>query len=262
MELGIGTVVGRIIGLWRYPVKSMGGEVLASVEAGEAGFAGDRSFGVIDVASGALLSAKRVPQLLAGTARYRDDGEVLMMLPGDVVVSSDDADVNAILGEWLGRSVYLDRPSPGQQARIEIEVDLDDPSAVREFTTGPGLFFDSSVLHLLSDVSLRAAAALHPSGDWVPERFRPNVLIEATGEGFVEDSWVGAMLDVSGMRVFVHKRCDRCVLTTRAFGDAVADKEILRALARGHGGDLGVKAHIAGAGRVFVGDEVRVVGAE
>lgn len=258
MTLVSGTVVGRVVGLWRYPVKSMAGEVLANVDAGEGGFVGDRAFGVVGVATGHLLSAKRVPELLRAHAMFRSDGEATIVLPDASVVTSDDPDVNERLSAWLGRSVYLDRPMAAQRGRVEIETDLDDPSKVFEFQTRPGLFFDSSVSHLLTDSSLRTARALYPSGPWAVERFRPNVLIDSVDAGFAEDGWVGSELNVSGMRVDVHKRCDRCVLVTRAVGDASADKEILRTLVREHGGDFGVKAHVTGAGRVLVGDEVVV----
>ena len=261
MSASVGDRVGRVVALWRYPVKSMAGEVLASVEAGESGFVGDRAFGVVDVATGHLLSAKRVPALLNARATYSDDGEVTIALPDGQFLRSDDADVNDLLSAWLGREVFLDRPSSGQRARVEIELDLDDPSKVFEFTTQPGLFFDSSVIHLLSDASLAAARALHPTGPWIAERFRTNVLIESAlgaDAGFVDDEWVGSTLDVSGMRVEVTKRCDRCVLTTRALPGSPGDKEILRTLARHHGGDLGVKGQVCSVGRVVVGDEVRV----
>lgn len=261
MPVRAGESVGRIIGLWRYPVKSMAGEVLASVEAGEFGFLGDRTFGVVDVASGHLLSAKRVPALLGARATYGDDGEVTIALPDGQFLRSDDADVNDRLSVWLDLAVFLDRPSPGRRSKVEIEIDLDDPSKVFEFATQPGLFFDGAVMHLLSDASLTAARALHPAGPWIAERFRPNVLIESgrgAGAGFVDDEWVGSSLDVSGMRVDVVKRCDRCVLTTRAVAGTLADKEILRTLARHHGGDLGVKGQVSAVGRVVVGDDVRV----
>lgn len=261
MPVKAGEAVGRVIALWRYPVKSMAGEVLASVEAGETGFVGDRAFGVVDVSSGHLLSAKRVPDLLQARATYGDDGEATISLPTGQFLRSDDADVNDVLSAWLQREVFLDRPSSLQRAKIEIEVDLDDPSQVFEFTTQPGLFFDGAVMHLLSDASLAAARSLHPDGPWIPERFRPNVLIESAlgaAAGFVDDDWVDATLDVSGMQVAVAKRCDRCVLTTRAVAGTPADKEILRTLTRHHGGDLGVKGQVVGVGRVLVGDAVRV----
>ena len=38
---------GRVVGLWRYPVKSMGGEELAEVEVSWHGFAGDRRWAFV-----------------------------------------------------------------------------------------------------------------------------------------------------------------------------------------------------------------------
>src|SRR6185295_9482134 len=42
-----GRQVGRVVGLWRYPVKSMGGEVLAEADVSWHGFAGDRRWAFI-----------------------------------------------------------------------------------------------------------------------------------------------------------------------------------------------------------------------
>src|SRR3546814_2338588 len=39
--------VGRVTGLWRYPVKSMGGEALAEVDVSWHGLAGDRRWAFI-----------------------------------------------------------------------------------------------------------------------------------------------------------------------------------------------------------------------
>lgn len=39
--------VGRIVGLWRYPVKSMGAETLPEVDVGWHGLAGDRRWAFI-----------------------------------------------------------------------------------------------------------------------------------------------------------------------------------------------------------------------
>jgi uncharacterized protein YcbX len=36
--------VGRVVGLWRYPVKSMAAEPLAEIDVSWNGFAGDRRF--------------------------------------------------------------------------------------------------------------------------------------------------------------------------------------------------------------------------
>ena len=63
--------------LWRFPVKSMGGESLDSAHLGDLGIEGDRGWGVFDVASGTVLTARRSPQLLFASARL--DGEDLVI---------------------------------------------------------------------------------------------------------------------------------------------------------------------------------------
>ena len=42
------TQVGSVVGLWRYPVKSMMGEELNSSEVTERGLLGDRQFAIVD----------------------------------------------------------------------------------------------------------------------------------------------------------------------------------------------------------------------
>ena len=65
------TVVGRVVALWRYPVKSMSAEGLAHVEASWHGFAGDRRWAFIrdgQVRSGfPWLTIREQPEM----ARYR-----------------------------------------------------------------------------------------------------------------------------------------------------------------------------------------------
>ncbi len=42
-----GKPVGRVVGLWRYPVKSMAAETLTEVEVSWQGFAGDRRWAFV-----------------------------------------------------------------------------------------------------------------------------------------------------------------------------------------------------------------------
>jgi uncharacterized protein YcbX len=49
---------GRVVELWRYPVKSMAGEAIAVARADPGrGIAGDRAFAVIDVETGTVPDA-------------------------------------------------------------------------------------------------------------------------------------------------------------------------------------------------------------
>ena len=112
---------GRIVSLWRYPVKSMAGERLASAEIGDLGLHADRTWAVRDVALGITTSAKRLPALMWCTARYAaapppDAGpgnapEVVVGFPDGREISSSDPDVHRVLSEYVDRDVEL-RPLP------------------------------------------------------------------------------------------------------------------------------------------------------
>lgn len=65
--------VGRIVGLWRYPVKSMAGEALPEVGVSWHGFAGDRrwAFGRCVVITLDPVTAEREPKILRAVASDR-----------------------------------------------------------------------------------------------------------------------------------------------------------------------------------------------
>src|SRR5438067_4230644 len=50
--------IGSVVGLWRYPVKSMMGEELNAAEVTERGLVGDRQFAVVDASTGKVAGAK------------------------------------------------------------------------------------------------------------------------------------------------------------------------------------------------------------
>ena len=251
--------IGRVIGLWRHPVKSMAAEPLTIGDVGDEGIVGDRRFGVVETESGKLLSAKRHPQLLNLRPVRRDDGEVLIYDPASAVTASDDPEIDAWLSDRLGFSVSLVRVAPEQ--RRTVEMDTDD--GVLEFDTQPGSFFDGrSTVHVITTASLATASAHYRDGAWERERFRPGILIETDGVGagdWPEDGWVGREIDLggpAGVRLRVQKLTRRCVMVTRAQERLPEDREILRTLARVHDANLGVGCVVSGIGRVAVGDDV------
>src|SRR5580765_224314 len=78
-EMAIGEVVGLISELWRFPVKSMGGERLSEVEVTERGFHGDRAYALIDMETGRVVSAKsvkRFPGLLNCKASFVEPAQM------------------------------------------------------------------------------------------------------------------------------------------------------------------------------------------
>lgn len=238
-------IAGRVIELWRYPVKSMLGERLERAWLAENGVEGDRGWAVFDNDIGRVLSAKKVSRLLE--ARSRTAGrDVHVELPTGETL--DVAEAAGAIGAWLGRDVTLVR-APGGTERPTIEGDHG------LFRGRPGGFFDSSAVHFVTTSTLERLGELHPSGRFDPRRFRPNVVLETHEPGFVEESWVGSTVRIGGALVEISKPCSRCVMTTHAQEDLPVDREILRTVIERNDEHVGVYGIVREPGTISVGDE-------
>lgn len=252
----------RVAELWRYPVKSLQGEPLevASVEAD--GIAGDRVWALRDCATGKVLTARREPQLLEATARLTDDGQPVVMLPGDTTVIGTGTAADAVLSDWLGRAVTLSGADDGQRHVAEAFADpTDDSSEMLEWTLPTGRYVDAMPLLLLTTASIRRAAREHRAGDWTTRRFRPSVVVDGdwTDDRWVEDDWCGDVVRLGAVAVAAQRPCMRCTMVTRPQPGIVEDRDVFRVLARAHGGHLGVLSSVSRVGDVRIGDAVAVI---
>ena len=234
----------------------MQGEKVDALEVRDNEIVADRAWAVVDD-QGRALTGKTVPELLFARAALRGES-VCVTLPDGPEVTAGEAGADATLSEWLNRRVRLVRADPDVQCRYDAHVDpTDNDSSLFEAEGPMGTFRDSRhPAHLLTTASLRAAAEHHPDGQWEARRFRPNLLIDTDGEGFVEDDWVGARVAVGEVVFEIRKRCGRCMIPNRPQPGLGADVGIARSLARHHGLDLGVYAGIDRPGTVRVGDSV------
>lgn len=71
----------HITELWRYPVKSLLGERLATLRLVADGVEGDRMWGIQDLGDGRILTARREPQLLFASSRVAANGAPVITLP-------------------------------------------------------------------------------------------------------------------------------------------------------------------------------------
>lgn len=71
----------RISALWRYPVKSLQGEDLAEATVDADGLRGDRLYGIRDLATDRILTARREPRLLLAAAALDENGPPEISLP-------------------------------------------------------------------------------------------------------------------------------------------------------------------------------------
>jgi uncharacterized protein len=249
--------LGTVTQLWRFPVKSLQGDRADELVLGPAGPEGDRQWGVIDAATGKVLTAKRWRTLLDARARIDPGGAVVITLPDGTDHTAGDRATDVALSAWLGREVRLRRP-PAAATAYELTMDpTDDSSETWDFATPPGSFVDLAAVHLITDASLAAAAALGPGSDWDVRRFRPTIVVGVDEAGFVEDDWIGGRLVVGHAVVEPFMRTPRCAMPTRAQpGGLARDTGVSRTLTDRHGNDLGVYASVARPGPVRVGDSV------
>jgi len=278
-------MVGMVIKLRRYPVKSMLGQDVAVSTVTRTGLAGDRRLAVVSRTTGKIASAK-YPRLwrdlLTLSAQTLDEdrlGQVQITLPGGKTVDSTDADADAILSEVLNEPVRLTAtPPPGAtldravpDAVLRNGITAQVPADVIEIGAGspPGTFVDFAPLHLLTTGTLARIAELSPFGKSDFERYRPNIVIRSIKPGFTENDWLNRELRVGADLVLrVIARTPRCAVPTLAHGDLPRNTEALRVLARhnritpvesmGPEPCAGVYAEILTPGRVRTGDPVRL----
>jgi len=230
------TVVGRVAGLWRYPVKSMGAEALDGVEVSWHGLAGDRRWAFIR------------------------DGQVRSGFPWLTIRERPE------LAHYRPRFAEPDRPNASPtlvRTPCGGELDVADPALAAELGAGVRVIkqdrgvFDTMPLSLLTTQTLAGLGRLVGT-DLAAARFRPNLLVEASGRDFPEDAWVGRVLRIGGLRMRVDQRDKRCVMVTIDPVTLHRNRAILRAIARERDARLGVYGSTVEPGRVAVGDPVEL----
>ena len=235
--MNAGREIGRVAGLWRYPVKSMAGEALREAEVSWHGVAGDRRWAFI---RGDMVRSG-FPWL---TIRERSD----MWHYRPRFVEPDDPE----------RSQTIVRTPSGA------EVDVADRALAAELGAGVRLIkqergsFDAMTLSLLTKQSVAALGALTGS-ELGAERFRANLLVDGTEGAFAEERWVGWVLRVGGLLMRVDQRDPRCVVINVDPVSATRDAAILRTLARERDACIGVYGSTVRPGRVALGDPVALV---
>ncbi len=283
-------VVGTVAELWRYPVKSMGGERLSSSTLDLRALHADRMWAVRDVELGVVTTARRLPALLGCTARFveepatgvgpGDTCDVVVTFPdGTEIATTDRERLHARLGELTGRSVelvplpplrdkaaYRGAPPSKKDIRLQFALTEDEPlpdlsvfpisklAHLGRYATPFGTFADAYAVHLLTTSSLRTMAT--HGGDFDVRRFRPNVVVDTEQEGLVEQGWVGGTVRAGDVDLRVEIPALRCSVPMRGQPGLPADPAVSRTVSQHGERCLGVYADIVGAGTVRVGDGV------
>jgi uncharacterized protein YcbX len=244
----------RLTQLWRYPVKSMGGESLATAEISVGtGIAGDRSWAVRDPVSGTIVSAKRDARILYLWSGTDDHGNVSVGVPG-LADAVPVVDAGAAISAWLDRRVETVRwGKAGPDDAFDFGFPVDH--AVHSFGDC------GDVVHVISTGTLRYFGRLDgdamSSGETV-RRVRPNLVIDAGDEPFVEDEWIGRDICVGTARLSVLEPTLRCRIVERPQPGQAERATLLDSLTDQRQGRLGVYAAVRASGTLAAGTVVDV----
>lgn len=288
------TMVGSVAEIWRYPVKSMGGERLARTAIGTRGVHADRMWAVRDVELDAFTTARRWPVLLQCRARFVEDPadrpagpgdvlEVIVTFPDGSEVSSSDPAIDDQLSDLIGKPARLEalpalsekgryRAPQATKADIRRQFDIADGEPLPDFSMFPvrklaelaryatpvGALHDAYPILVMTRASLRAMAEHAPGSAFDLRRFRPNVLIERDGAELAEFEWVGRRLRAPDVTFDVEIPTLRCSIPTRQQGDLPADPEVLRAINAHADHCLGAYATVPAGGTLAEGDALKI----
>src|SRR3954462_10350270 len=190
---------GSVAGIWRYPVKSMGGERVGESAIDVRGLPADRLWAVRDVELGTFPTARRWPVLLRCSARFSEDPagrpagpgdvlEVLVTFPDGTELSSADATIHDRLSDLIGKPARLEplpalsekkpyRPPQATKRELRRQFLLADDEPLPDFSMFPvrklaelaryatpvGALYDAYPILLMTRASLRAMAERAPA---------------------------------------------------------------------------------------------------
>jgi uncharacterized protein len=234
--------IGHVEVIFRYPVKSMGGERLEVAKLGWHGLDGDRrlAFRRIDNRSGMpWLTASKLPDLLLFAPHRLQDGA-----PGDLPthIRMPDGEEMPVFGEDLATEIGRRYGAPVQMMQLD-----------------HGIFDEASISVIASD-TVREIGRL-AGRDLDVRRFRPNVVVRLLRSvPFQEDEWLGGVLSFGegddAPAITVTMRDVRCSMVNLDPDSASPAPGVLRAVVRAHQNTAGIYGAVTRIGRLAVGQPI------
>jgi uncharacterized protein len=236
------TEIGHVEAIFRYPVKSMGGEQLDAANLGWHGLDGDRrlAFRRLDNRTGfPWLTAGKLPDLLLFAPRRYGDGS-----PEDVPthIRTPDGEELPVFGDDLAAEVGRRYGAPVQMMQLN-----------------HGIFDEASISVIAFDTVREISRLAGQSPD--VRRFRPNILVRLLRSvPFQEDEWLGGVLsfgegdDTPAIAVTMHDV--RCSMVNLDPDSANPAPEMLKALIRVNQNHAGIYGAVTRIGRLAVGQTI------
>ena len=259
--------VGTVESLWRYPVKSMGGEEMPEAFMGFPGFYGDRCYAFKNSAARKgfpYLNANVQQQMLLYRPKFRyaeraakppNLTEAMSIGPGVTPANAEPNDLILDVITPSGAVVAVEEPALiemlGEGLRGENHLTL--VRSDRALT-------DCRPVSLISLQTVRQVEA--ELGIPIDKRrFRANVYLDlASDYGFAEDELVGRRLRIGPSAVvMVLERDPRCKMISLDPDTGEHNPEVLRKVAQAHATFAGVYCAVLVEGILTKGDSIEAV---
>jgi len=234
--------IGHVEAIFRYPVKSMGGERLDVANLGWHGLDGDRRLALrrIDDRSGfPWLSASKLPDLVLFAPQRHEDGA-----HGDLPthIRTPEGEEMPVFGEDLAAEVGRRLGAPVQMMQLK-----------------HGIFDEATISVIASDTVREIGRLAGRSAD--VRRFRPNVVVRLLRPvPFQEDEWVGGVLSFGegddAPAITVTMRDVRCSMVNLDPDSASPAPEVLKAVVRANQNNAGIYGAVTRIGRLAVGQTI------
>jgi uncharacterized protein len=239
--------IGHVEAIFRYHVKSMGGEQLEVANLGWYGLEGDRrlAFRRMDDRSGMpWLTASKLPDLLLFAPHRREDGAPEDAAQRDLPthIRTPSGEEMTVFGEDLAAEVGRRYGAPVQMMQLR-----------------HGIFDEASISVIASDTVREIGRLSGRSLD--VRRFRPNVVVRLLRSGpFQEDEWVGGVLSFGegddAPAITVTMRDVRCAMVNLDPDSARSAPEVMKAVVRVHQNTAGIYGAVTRIGRLAVGQTI------
>jgi uncharacterized protein YcbX len=230
--------IGQVEAIFRYPVKSMGGERLEAANLGWHGLDGDRRLAfrrMKDRGEFPWLTATKLPDLILFAPHRREGAK------GDLPthVRTPEGEEMPVFGEDLATEVGRRYGAPVEMMQLK-----------------HGIFDEGSLSVIATDTVREIGRLAGRSLD--VRRFRPNVLVRLLRPvPFQEDEWVGGVLSFGegedAPAIAVTMRDIRCPMVNFDPDSASPAPEVLKAVVREHQNTAGIYGAVTRTGRLAVG---------
>src|SRR5229473_543225 len=240
--------IGQVEAIFRYPVKSMGGERLEVANLSWHGLDGDRRLAfrrMDDRSRFPWLSASKLPGLLLFTPHRNADADA-DGAQGDphlpTHIRTPDGEEMPVFGDDLAKEVGRRCGAPVQMMQLK-----------------HGIFDEASISVIASDTVREIARLAGRSPD--VRRFRPNVVARLLRSvPFQEDEWLGGVLSFGEKddddAPAVTMRDVRCSMVNLDPDSASPAPEVLKAVVRANQNNAGIYGSVIRIGRLAVGQTI------